>query len=129
MGNVDVRSSGRVWIASAAVILFGLLTSSYQALAQSPLLEKIEEAQNRVEGLELTHQITMVQEAIPVARPSKGRRRKPVIRYVKHRALMRDVALVGLNSKTGELKDFTFTETVLLERKNHPHVKPPQVIA
>ncbi|MDE2322964.1 MAG: hypothetical protein KGL31_13805 [candidate division NC10 bacterium] len=111
------------------MILFILLASSYQALAQPPLLEKIKEAQNRLEGLELTHQITTVQEAIPVARPSKRRGRRRAARYVKHPALMRDVALVGLNSKTGELKDFIFKETVLLERKNHPYVKPPQVIA
>ncbi|MBI2883054.1 MAG: hypothetical protein HYY11_03980 [Candidatus Methylomirabilis oxyfera] len=39
------------------------------------------------------------------------------------------MAVVGLNLKTGELKDFTFTETVLLERKKRPSVKPPQVIA
>jgi hypothetical protein len=113
----------------AVVILFGLLSSSYQALAQPLLLEKIKEAQNRLEGLELRHQITTVLEAIPVAGWSKGSGRKRAVRYVKHQALVRDVAVAGLSLKTGELKDVTFQETVLLEPKKRPHVNPPQIIA
>src|SRR5574337_899627 len=110
-------------VSCSAVILFGLLASSYQALAQPTLLEKIQEAQNRLEGLELTRQITTVQEAVPIARRSKGPGRTPTVRYAKHRALTRDVAVVGLNFKTWELKDFTFRETVLLERKKNAVVK------
>src|SRR5574337_2187483 len=116
-------------VSCSAVILFGLLASSYQALAQPTLLEKIQEAQNRLEGLELTRQITTVQEAVPIARRSKGPGRTPTVRYAKHRALTRDVAVVGLNFKTWELKNFTFRETVLLERKKNTVVKSPQVIA
>lgn len=102
-------------------VLFGLLISSYQASAQPPLVfEKIKEAQKRLDGLELKHQIITVREAV---------RKKRAVRYVRQKALMREVAVVGLNSKTGELKDFTFQETVLLDRNNRPHIKPPQVIA
>ena len=129
MRHGDVPSRGRVWIACAAAILFGLLASSHEASAQPLLLEKIKEAQNRVDGLELNHRITTIREAVPVARQLKGPGRKSAVRYVKHRALIRDVAVVGLNSKTGELKVFTFQETVLRERKKHSRVKSPQVIA
>lgn len=128
-GDRNLRNGLRALLTCVVVILFGLLASSYQALAQPLLLEKIKEAQNQLEGLELNHQITIVQEVVPVARRSKGRGRKPAVRYVKHQGLKRDVAVVGLNLKTGELKDFTFTETVLLERKKRPSVKPPQIIA
>lgn len=128
-GDRNLRTEFRAFLTYLSVILFGLLASSYQASAQPLLLEKIKEAQNRLEGLELNHQITTVQEGVPVARRSKGRGRKPGVRHVKHQGLKRDVAVVGLNLKTGELKDFTFTETVLLERKKRPSVKPPQIIA
>ncbi|MDD5558776.1 hypothetical protein [Candidatus Methylomirabilis sp.] len=102
-------------------VLFGLLISSYQASAQPPpVFEKIKEAQNRLDGLELKHQIITVREAV---------RKNRAVRYVRQKALMREVAVVGLNSKTGELKDFTFQETVLLDSKNRPHIKPPQLIA
>ncbi|MDE2181196.1 MAG: hypothetical protein KGJ40_10170, partial [candidate division NC10 bacterium] len=110
--------------------LFVMVTSGYQASAQPPVFKKIKEAQNRVDGLGLKHQITTLQEAVLVPERSKEKaRKKSLVRYVRQKALMRDVAVVGLNLKTGELKDFTFQETVLLERKNHSHVKPPQVIA
>ena len=115
----DTRTDG-VFIACISAVLFGLLISSDQASAQPPVFEKIKEAQNRLDGLELKHQITTVREAVQTKR---------AVRYVRQKALMREVAVVGLNSKTGELKDFTFQETVLLDRKNRPHVKPPQVIA
>ncbi|KAB2960801.1 MAG: lytic transglycosylase domain-containing protein [Candidatus Methylomirabilis oxygeniifera] len=128
-GNRNHRAKLSAFLACVAVILFGLLANSYQALAQPLLLEKIKEARNRLEGLELNHQFTMVQGVVPVAGRSKGRGRKAAVRHVKHQGLKRDVAVVGLNSKTGELKDFTFTETVLLERKKRPSVKPPQIIA
>lgn len=121
--------SSYIRVACVTVILLRLLPTSHQALAQPALLEKIKEAQNRLDGSELNHQITTIQEAVPVATRSKGRGRKPAFRYVKHRALMRDVAVVGLNLKTGELKDFIFQETVLLEPKKRVQVKPPQVIA
>jgi hypothetical protein len=129
VGGRNPRVELGACLTCVAVILFGLLATSHQALAQPLLLEKIQANQNRLEGLELTHQITTVQEAIPVGGPSKERGRKPAIRYVKHRALTRDIAIVGLNFKTWELKDFTFRETVLLERKKRPDVKPPQLIA
>ncbi len=112
--------NGGAFIARVSVVLFGLLISSYQVSAQPPVFEKIKEAQNRLEGLELKHQITTIREAIQTKR---------AVRYVRQKALMREVAVVGLNSKTGELKDFTFQETVLLDSKHRPHVKPPQVIA
>lgn len=112
------------------VVLFTIATSEYQASAQPPIFEKIKEAQNRLEGLELRHQITTIKEAIPVPKGSKEKDQgRSLVRYVRQKALMREVAVVGLNSKTGELKDFTFQETVPLERKKHPHVKSPQVIA
>lgn len=119
----------RAILAGVAVILFELLAGSHQAWGEFQLLEKIKEAHNRLEGLELDHQITMVREAIPVVRRSKQRGRTPAVRYRSHRALIRDVAVVGLNSKTGELKDFRFQETVLLDHKKYPHANPPQVIA
>ncbi|MDE2180872.1 MAG: hypothetical protein KGJ40_08505 [candidate division NC10 bacterium] len=129
MRNGDVWSSGRMWITCVVVILSAFLPTGHQASAQPTLLEKIQAARNRLDGLELNHQIIIIREAVPVARRSKEQGRKSAVRYVKHRALIRDVAVVGLNLKTWELKDFTFQETVLLERKNHSHVKPPQVIA
>lgn len=108
-------------MAALLSVLFGLLISSYQASAQPPLVfEKIKEAQKRLDGLELKHQIITVREAV---------RKNRAVRYVRQKALMREVAVVGLNSKTGELKDFTFQETVLLDSNNRPHIKPPQLIA
>ncbi len=128
-GDRNLRIGFSAFLACVAVILFGLFASSYQASAQPLLLEKIKEAQNRLEGLELNHQITTVREVVPVATRSKGRGRKPAVRHARHQGLKRDVAVVGLNLKTGELRDFTFQETVLLDRKDRPHVTPPQVIA
>ena len=116
---LGVRNKG-AFIAYVSVVLFWLLISSYQVSAQPPVFEKIKEAQHRLDGLELKHQITTVREAVQTKR---------AVHYVRQKALMREVAVVGLNSKTGELKDFTFQETVLLDRKHRPHVKPPQVIA
>ncbi|MCZ7626235.1 MAG: hypothetical protein M5R38_10930, partial [Candidatus Methylomirabilis sp.] len=43
--------------------------------------------------------------------------------------LRRDVALVGLNLNTGELRDFIFEETVPLDHKKRLQARPPQVIA
>lgn len=127
--TLSARNSG-AFIASVSVILFGLLISGSQVSAQPPIFEKIKEAQNRLDGLKLKHQLTTLREAVSVPKRSKGKGQKQsLIRYVHQKALMREVAVVGLNSKTGELKDFTFQETVLLDRKNRPHVKPPQVIA
>ncbi|VUZ85942.1 hypothetical protein MELA_02336 [Candidatus Methylomirabilis lanthanidiphila] len=129
MGYCDVWGGGCFRIVGAAVLLLGILTPSYDVSAQPIILEKIKEAQNRLDGLELNHHVTTIQQAVPVARRSKGQGRKPAFRYVKLQALTRDVAVTGLNLKTGESKDFIFEETVLLEPKKRPHVKPPQVIA
>jgi hypothetical protein len=129
VGGRNLRVELGTFFTCVGVILFGLLAASHQALARPLLLEKIQASQNRLEGLKLSRHITTVQEAIPVGRQSKKRGRTPAIRYVKHLALTRDVAIVGLNFKTGELKHFTFQETVLLERKKRPSVTPPQLIA
>lgn len=116
-------------VAAVLLLLVGILSSRYDVSAQPLLFEKIKEAQNKLEGFELTHQITTVREAIPVARGGRRKGRQSAVRSMRHKALVRDVAVVGLNVNTGELKDFTFEETVMLDRKKHPHVKPPQVIA
>lgn len=128
-GYGDVWGRGCLRIAGIVVFLFGMLAPGFQASAQPALIEKIKEARNRLEELELNHQVTTVREAAPVVRRSKGRRRKPALRYVTLQALTRDVAVTGLNLKTGESRDFIFQETVLLERNKRPQVKPPQVIA
>src|SRR5574337_1234782 len=129
MGDQSIRGSGLIRMAGAAVILIGWLASTCPASAQLTLLDKIKEAQNRLDGIELTHRLTTVREAIPIVRPSKRQGGKPAFRYVKLQALNRDVAVTGLNLKTGELKDLIFQETVLLEPKKRPQVKPPQLIA
>src|SRR5574337_1246725 len=129
MGYCDVWGGGCFRIVGAAILLFGILAPDYQVSAQPTLFEKIKEAQSRLEGLELNHQVTTIREAVPVVKRSKGQGRKPAFRYVKLQALTRDVAVTGLNFKTGEVKDFIFQETVLLERKKRPPVKPPQLIA
>lgn len=110
------------FVACVSFVLLGMLTGGYPASAESLPLEKIKETQNKLEGRELTHQITTLREAVAVGRRSH-------VRYVRHKALRREVAVVGLNLKTGELKDFTFEETVLLDRKKNSGVRPPQVIA
>lgn len=102
--------------------LFAIVLNVYRASAQPPVFEKIREARSRLEGLELKRRLITMKEMSPAPGRSS-------IRYRMRKALMREVAVVGLNNKTGELKDFIFQETVPLERKKHPRVQPPQVIA
>ena len=123
------RTHGSVFLACAAVILFGLLVGAQPASAQLTLLDKITEARNRMDGRELLHQLTTVRKAVPMAATSNGQGGKPAVRYVTHRALNRDVAVTGLNLKTGEFKDLIFQETVVLEPKKRPQARPPQLIA
>src|SRR5574337_1874609 len=99
MGYCDVWGGGCFRIVGAAMLLFGIFAPSYQVSAQPTLLEKIKEAQGRLEGVGLNHQVTTIREAAPVMGRSRGRGRKPTVRYVKLQALTRDVAVTGLNLK------------------------------
>ncbi len=80
---LGVRNKG-AFIAYVSVVLLGLLISSYQVSVQPPVFEKIKEVQQRLDGLELKHQITTVREAVQTKR---------AVRYVRQKALMREVAV------------------------------------
>lgn len=118
-----------VIVVCMVIVLIGLLAPGDHAAAEPMLLEKIREARNRVDGLELTHQLTTVQEVVPATRRPKRSGRQPAVRYAGYQMLRRDVALVGLNLNTGELRDFIFEETVPLDHKKRLQARPPQVIA
>ena len=100
---------------AATVEPAALNTPPIFSAVEEMLVKKVAEAREILSNTSLNHKIYTI----------KGKYKKKTV-YTK--MLQREVAVIGLNSATGDLKQFIFKEDLKLSSKGRAAPKPPKII-